>query len=540
MKTFINKVTFVAETTTPDGKTVRVILPESMVLDFSLGVGIKPQIVEELPEQGDPRIIYLVPAEDEKAGNIYVEWLYIDSKWECIGSTAVEMNLLIGTEEQRLALIDPKEGIEFNEVHAADPEDPESKAHVVRYIRENGEWVQLESPQTETIETVSLHVATYDGQGTLTGIQVGVTDRNSGTVIHRVLDANGNCSFEIPKGHTYVVSVAPLAGYREIHDQTFVASLDERSITLMYQSMEAQFETVRVHVTVYNNQLQDITSQDTDLIGIEVKCTVTDENDVETELTAIVGNDHTCQFEVEYGKTYTIKEPQVPGFLTRYATSWTHVASVPMREVPMHYVQWVNVGIYGMTQAGVMYTFEQMQQLSEQERESIVYIALNTSRLQAAGASFFYRLPISAPGKQWASANVEFDQTLLPFKQSHAAAVLDLNGEQNTENIIDIGDTMGVGTQAADYCRAETAVVNGETKHGFLGAYGQMYALSENITELNAIHVLLGKAAPGFTNGYWWTSTQYNAGSAVYLSNGGFYYDYKRGSNTTIALFALS
>ena len=74
-KTYINKVTFVAETTTPDGKTVRVILPESMVLDFSLGVGFKTQIVEELPETGDPRIIYLVPSEDEKANNVYVEYM---------------------------------------------------------------------------------------------------------------------------------------------------------------------------------------------------------------------------------------------------------------------------------------------------------------------------------------------------------------------------------------------------------------------------------------------------------------------------------
>ena len=78
-KTYINKVTFVTEMTTPDGKTVRVILPESMVLDFSLGVGFKTEIVEELPETGDPRIIYLVPAEDEEEGNVYVEYLYHSS-----------------------------------------------------------------------------------------------------------------------------------------------------------------------------------------------------------------------------------------------------------------------------------------------------------------------------------------------------------------------------------------------------------------------------------------------------------------------------
>lgn len=464
--------------------------------------------------------------------------MYIEGEWECVGSTAAAVNLIIGTEEERLALVDIQEGVEFNETHYNEQED---KRWVVRYIRENGEWVQLESPQTETVETVSLHVATYDGQGTLTGIQIGVTDRNSGTTIHRVLDANGNCSFEIPKGHTYVVSVASLQGYRDIHDQTFVASLDERSITLIYQSTDAEVETIHVHVTVYNNQLQDITNQDTDLIGLQVECVVTDEHDNEETLTAIVGSDHTCQFVVEYGKSYTIKEPQKQGYLTRYATTWTHVASVPMREVPMHYVQWVNVGIYGMTQAGAMYTFEQMQQMPAADLASIAYIGLNTSRLQAAGASFFYKVPVATQSNQWANQNVEFDKTLLPFCQSHAAAVLDMNGALNTENIIDIGDTMGVGTPAADYCASQTAEFDGVTKHGFLGAYGQMYALSENITELRAIHALLGVSAPTFTNGHWWTSTQYNATYAVRLLNGGFgnYYG-KDYSITTMALFALS
>ena len=104
-KTFKNLVTFMTETTTPDGKTVRVILPESMVLDFSLGVGFKTQIVEELPSEGDPRIIYLVPSEDEQESNVYVEYLYIEGDWECVGRTAVATNLVIGTEEERLASV---------------------------------------------------------------------------------------------------------------------------------------------------------------------------------------------------------------------------------------------------------------------------------------------------------------------------------------------------------------------------------------------------------------------------------------------------
>lgn len=531
-KTYINKVTFVAETTTPDGKTVRVILPESMVLDFSLGVGFKTQIVEELPETGDPRIIYLVPSEDEKANNVYVEYMYIEGEWECVGSTAAAVNLIIGTEDERLALVDVQEGVEFNETHYDEEED---KRWVVRYIRENGQWVELESPQTESVETVSLHVTTWDGQGVVSGLTVLVKDNNTQEVLNRTLDNNGNCTFDITKGHNYTIDVASLEGYRDIPDQTYTAGLDERSITLSFQRPETNYETINVHVTVYNNQLQDVTAQDTDLIGLQVTCEIQGGQ----TLTGTIGADHTCQFQVMYGETYTIKEPVVSGFMTRYATSWTHIAGVPMRQVPMHYVQWIDVGIYGIDDAGATYTHENIAQMTAEQKATIKYIGLNTSRLLAAGASFMYRLPVATQSKQWATANVEFDQSLLPFKQSHAAAVLDLDGQTNTESIIDIGDTEGVGTPAADYCFGETITVGGVTKHGFLGAYGQMYALAENIIELTAIHSLLGLAAPGFTSGLWWTSTQCNAGNAVRLIDGGFGSLTKTNNYTTMALFAL-
>lgn len=534
-KTYINKVTFVTEMTTPDGKTVRVILPESMVLDFSLGVGFKTQIVEELPETGDPRVIYLVPAEDEKAGNTYVEWLYIDGEWECVGSTAVEMNLLIGTEEQRLALIDPKEGLEFNQV---DFDEEFQKYRVRRYIRENGEWVELESPQTENEETVSLHVTTWDGQGDVEGISVGITDNNTHATYSRVLDEYGNCSFKITKGHTYTVTVADLQGYHSLPDETFRAAQDERSITMIYQPVATNYETVIAHITVYNKNLVDITAQDTDFIGLTVELQVEGES---TPRAGTIDANHQCQFSVEYGKQYTLTAPIVAGYRIRYEASkqFTHTAGVPQRELPMHYMIWDASSVFGIDANGDTYSFDAIEAMTQQEREIIVAIGLDSSRLQAASAGFCYKLPLAATGKQWADQNVEFDQSLLPFKQSHAAAVLDLNGAQNTQNIIDIGDSMSVATPAADYCQAQTLTIGGVTRHGFLGAYGQMYALSENIAVLNALHALLGLSAPGFTGGIWWTSTQYSAGNAVELYGGGFDNGGKAYSYTTMALFAL-
>ena len=283
----------------------------------------------------------------------------------------------------------------------------------------------------------------------------------------------------------------------------------------------------------------DVTNQDTDFIGLALELQVEGEA---TPRSGIIGQNHQCTFTVEYGKTYSLTAPTVEGYRIRFNASkqFTHTAGVPQRELPMHYMEWNADGVFGLDANGDTYDYDTIEAMTAQERTSIIAIGINSSRLQAANAGFCYKLPTGATSKQWANQNVEFDQTLLPFKTSHAAAVLDLNGAQNPQNIIDIGDSMGVETPAADYCKAQTLTIGGETKTGFLGAYGQMYALAENIAVLNALHSLLGISAPGFTGGGWWTSTQSYAGFAVTLYYGGFDGTNQTYSNTTIALFALS
>lgn len=50
------------------------------------------QIVETLPETGEERVIYLVPTETGEESNAYDEWMWIDSKWELVGSTKVDLS----------------------------------------------------------------------------------------------------------------------------------------------------------------------------------------------------------------------------------------------------------------------------------------------------------------------------------------------------------------------------------------------------------------------------------------------------------------
>ena len=53
--------------------------------------GISFEIVQTLPQTGDPGTIYLVPDSQGTTGDIYEEWIYISNNWEKIGTTAVDL-----------------------------------------------------------------------------------------------------------------------------------------------------------------------------------------------------------------------------------------------------------------------------------------------------------------------------------------------------------------------------------------------------------------------------------------------------------------
>ena len=64
----------------------------SKIVSELADAGFTVEIVDELPEVGDPKKIYLVPADETKTQNIYDEFLYINNMWEQIGSTAIDLS----------------------------------------------------------------------------------------------------------------------------------------------------------------------------------------------------------------------------------------------------------------------------------------------------------------------------------------------------------------------------------------------------------------------------------------------------------------
>lgn len=56
------------------------------------------KVVEELPEEGEASTLYLLPASDPETGNYFEEYLWIDSAWELIGSSAVDISNMVTTD----------------------------------------------------------------------------------------------------------------------------------------------------------------------------------------------------------------------------------------------------------------------------------------------------------------------------------------------------------------------------------------------------------------------------------------------------------
>lgn len=61
-----------------------------------IDMGFTPEIVDSLPtEDIKTNIIYMLPSQDSEGENVYEEWMYINNKWEKIGSTGINSNSMV-------------------------------------------------------------------------------------------------------------------------------------------------------------------------------------------------------------------------------------------------------------------------------------------------------------------------------------------------------------------------------------------------------------------------------------------------------------
>lgn len=64
----------------------------SKIASEIVDVGFDVQIVTELPNVGDPHIIYFILKSDPSTGDTYDEWMYINNNWEKVGNTQIDLS----------------------------------------------------------------------------------------------------------------------------------------------------------------------------------------------------------------------------------------------------------------------------------------------------------------------------------------------------------------------------------------------------------------------------------------------------------------
>lgn len=60
------------------------------------------QVVDALPDTGQPNVIYLVPSVDVDANNVKTEYMWINNAWEIIGTTTADLSDYWSKDELRV------------------------------------------------------------------------------------------------------------------------------------------------------------------------------------------------------------------------------------------------------------------------------------------------------------------------------------------------------------------------------------------------------------------------------------------------------
>ena len=362
-----------------------------------------------------------------------------------------------------------------------------------------------------------------------------VMESESGQVRNIPLDVNGGCSFDVPVGEVYTVIYPLVEGCAQLNDETFTALMVMRNLTREYSAAGQRYERLEVFGRVISNepQYQDI------LQGQTVTVTTTDSD---TYTGTLDENNH-CAIDIPYGKVYTVHLPEISGWEHEHGQI-TYTAGIPSRELLVHYSQ-ATLGIFAIDTDGHTYTKAELQELSD--FSNIKAIGVNTSALALAnrgddtyGCGFCIKIPAPNATKQWATDNVSFDTTKLPYCATIETAAADYTGALNTLYMRQIAEELGISSPAADYCHEQKLTIANVERDGFLPSFGQLYVLAQNYAAVAELFTICGATMPNILSGNWWGSTQYSAAYACRLNNGGFDYNSKSYTSTkALAVFDL-
>ena len=101
----------------------------------------------------------------------------------------------------------------------------------------------------------------------------------------------------------------------------------------------------------------------------------------------------------------------------------------------------------------------------------------------------------------------------------------------------DIAEDLGISSPAADYCLSIQETVGDKQMQCILPAAGIWKKTMDNWTVINAISQAAGRGSLPFKADLWWSSSQYAATSAWYLSYGSLKGDGRKAGGNKVARF---
>jgi len=353
-------------------------------------------------------------------------------------------------------------------------------------------------------EKVHLTVITYDGQST-EGLQISVTLTETGDIYHYTLDENGSAEFTIPKQKLYTISFPDELNYRSIPDYSFKALAHDRYLQVEYKDPDTDYETIKVIAIMEDlsgARISDATEL-AKLIGQPVALVVDGDS---TTYSQLLDSNLQCEFELEYGKHYTITVPGVTGYHINHH-SVQHSSAIAERNISFVY-RLESTDIVALDANGNSYTSANLEAMTQEQRAAlgICAILISNSTLAQNSASFMVKYPLSVTSKQWLNQNTELDSNVLPMYTAEAGFHGDgvtkcgydgwWRGETNTENIIDLATDAGYTAAAAEQAAGETLTIAGQTVNGYLGAAGEWQQWRAVREAFNALYFLLSGTTP--------------------------------------------
>lgn len=370
---------------------------------------------------------------------------------------------------------------------------------------------------------------------------ISIQDLSDGGEQIVALSAEGECTFEIPLGNKYAITLPFVDGYTQPNALTYVASISSRNIEYNYNNLN-EYLTIRIAVR------SDLEGHDASMFnGLEVTCMgskgVNYSGTIENGQVTIL---------IPYGTGYSIVMPQFDGLSHNHVGEY-YTAGMPARNLVFSYVDYNNLHVYGLDAEGNTYTIADLQSMGTEAAAALIVAgAYNDATLASAerkdggvGCGFCWSIANPTISGMWASANVDFGENNEVVEEAIAnGALVEGCGYYNNHDLaFAVKDGAGesalvlqVGAVLADagllnqtnptpiFTNANNMVCPaGSEKRGFVLSFGQLYSLCQAKNEMDALYAAIGKTAPTIHSGFWWSACQYSATNAVLLYYGRFF-----------------